>query len=310
MRALITGSYGFLGYSCAMDLLNKDWDVVGIDRVNNAISDKGDRIKRLSEMKRFKHVECDISDMDTLRSVTATHHFDTVIHFAGQYSKPHATEMVPRYCKSNLEGFMNVIECARISGVGRFIYASSTFVEDHVRPNTIYGLTKQFNEDAAYMYGAQFGMQTLGIRYGSTFGPWCRTDIGPYKTARRVLTGERFPLKGGYFYKTAFLWSEDAIKMTVDIINKPLPSFYDNIVTFVMDDVRYDLFEMMQMMETQLGKRAKYKGTYINAGPGGIPEPQLAQVEKILGYRPPTNMRTAVAKFCEWIEPRWKAGKI
>lgn len=309
MRALITGSYGFLGSSCALGLLKQNWKVVGIDRVNNAISDKGDRIKNLAEMGDFKHVECDISDMSTLRSVMDRHHFDAVIHFAGQYSKPHATEMIPRYCKSNLEGFMNVIECARLSRVGRFIYASSTFVEDHVRPTSIYGLTKQFNEDAAYMYGKQFDMQTLGIRYGSTFGPWCRTDIGPYKTAKRVLTGERFPLKGGYFYKTAFLWSEDAVEMTLDMIDRPLPETF-NIVTFVMNDVRYDLFEMMQMMEEQLGKRARYRGTYIDAGPGGVPTPQLMQQERLLGYWTPTRMPEAVKKFCDWIEPRWKAGKI
>jgi UDP-glucuronate 4-epimerase len=308
MRTLITGVYGFLGYSLAVKLLERGEQVVGIDRLKDAKSEKGPRVQNLAKYRGFHFEECDISNFDALRMLFRKDKPDRVMHFAAQYAMPHSTELMQRYLSSNFVGFMNMIEACRLSEISRFNYASSTFVEDHVLSTSMYGASKKFNEDAAHIYSSQFGMETVGIRYGSTFGKYCRSDVGVYKTAKRVFSGEEFPIQGGYTYKTAFLWSDDAVRITLDLMDKPLPKLH-NTFTLVMDDERYSLFDIMKMMEQHTGLTANYTGKYVDPGPGGVPEKQLQQLEAAIGYRPPTKMKEAVVKFCDWFKGRYEAGK-
>lgn len=308
MKTLITGVYGFLGYSLAVRLLERGETVVGIDRLIDAKSEKAPRVQNLSKYSNFIFHECDISNFGTVHLLFYKEKFDRVMHFAAQYAMPHSTELMQRYLQSNCVGFMNIMEACRLSNVKRFNYASSTFVEDHSMSTSMYGATKKFNEDAAHFFSSQFGMETVGIRYGSTFGKFCRNDVGIYKTAKRLFSGQQFQLQGGYLYKTAFLWSDDAVRITLDLMDKPLPKLH-NTFTLVMDDERYSLFEIMKMMEQHTGLIANYTGKYVDPGPGGVPEKQLQQLEAAIGYRPPTKMREAVVKFCDWFKGRYEAGK-
>jgi UDP-glucuronate 4-epimerase len=307
MKVLVTGVYGFLGYSLAVQLLKQGHTVVGVDRLIDAKSEKAPRVQNLAKLSGFTFYECDIANYDSLRFLFLKDKPEQVMHFAAQYAMPHTTELMHRYIHSNITGFMNLLEICRLNGIKRFNYASSTFVEDHVKSTSMYGATKKFNEDAANIFSSQFGMETVGLRYGSTFGRYCRKDVGPYKTALRVFSGKEFPLIGGYQYKTAFLWADDAIKMTLDFMQRPMPELH-NVFTLVMNDERYSLFDILTMMEKHTGLKANYTGAYVDPGPGGTPDMQLIKLRGALGYLPPTRMAEAVALFCDWFKGRYEAG--
>jgi UDP-glucuronate 4-epimerase len=310
MKILITGCYGFLGYSLAMKCLDKGWSVIGIDRTGkNAISEKYSRIANLAGREGFTFRECDISSwLDTYQVYNQTHP-DTVMHLAAMYSVPHDTDIMHNYIRSNLVGFMHVIEAAKHFKVKRFHYASSTWVDDHIMPWTMYGATKQFNEHAANIYSTQFDMETLGIRYGSAFGPFCRADVGPSIVAKRLLSGNPHDLKGSYLYKTAFLDVDDAVDVTLSLLTAPLPKKH-NICTIVADDQRHNLYEILQYFAARTGVQPIYTGEYIDPGPGGVPTEKLDQLEKLIGYRPPTKVEQAAEKFIYWYNLQFRAGLV
>lgn len=309
MKYLITGAYGFLGYSLAVRLLEGGHEVVGIDRVNNAISEKKPRIQNLAKYPGFRHEECDLVNYKAMEMIFRNHSPQRIMHFAAQYAvAPLNPELLQRYMDSNCTGFSNVLQASQVVGADRFTYASSTFVEDHVRSTHTYGATKKFNEEMANVFSHTHGMDTIGIRYGSTFGKYCRQDVGAYKAAKRMFDGQQHPMKGGYLYKTAFLWAEDAVQITADLMEKPMPDKW-NAFTLVMNDSRYSLTDIARMMHDY----AEIPLVFMSEPPpdvdGGVPEPQLQQLEAVLGYRPPTTMQDAVVKFVDWFKGRYEAGK-
>jgi UDP-glucuronate 4-epimerase len=308
VRFLITGSYGFLGYSLARRLLEDRHVVVGIDRVANAVSEKKYRVAELKKFERFKHAECDLSDFKTVEKVVTELRPHHVMHFAAQYAvAPLNLELLHRYISSNCLGFVNVLEACRRAEVKRFNYASSTFVDDHAISTHTYGATKRFNEEMASVYSHTYGMETLGLRYGSTFGPLCRPDVGAYKAALRMFSGKPHPMKGGYLYKTAFLWSEDAVDLTRDLLLAPLPQKH-NVLTLVMDDKRYSLLDLARMMHAKTGRPFEVAGKLPAPVDGGTPVAQLEQLEAVLGRRPAINMEEAVARFVDWFDGHYKSG--
>src|SRR5690625_1658252 len=96
------------------------------------------------------------------------------IHLGGKADESDHAEIV----SSNNSGTYNVFEAARENGVRRVIYASShhvsgfrsanemTSVEDPVRPDTLYGVSKVFGEGLGRLYADKWGLEVVCLRIG------------------------------------------------------------------------------------------------------------------------------------------------
>lgn len=308
---LITGCYGFLGYSTAIRLLEQGHRVIGLDRLVDAKSEKGPRVAMLRREPKFEFYETDISNWDQVMTLFKLAKPDEVMHFAAQYSVPASTKAAQAYAKSNLHGFINMIAATHEVGRKRFHYASSTFVEEGFRPTSMYGATKQFNEDWANVYSLQ-GMTTVGIRYGSTFGPWCRADVGIYTQTKRILTGAKMKVTSPFQYQTAFLYRDDAVEGTLRILAAENLTGH-NTFTLVADDHRLDMGQVVEYLELVLGKKANidWEGyTPKLSNSGGIPRAQLEKLQSAIGWIPEVKMPDAIRRFAKWAEGRHAEGKL
>ena len=82
----------------------------------------------------------------------------------------------------NIDGFLNMLVAARDASVQRFVYAasSSTYgdhpglpkVEERIgAPLSPYAVTKYVNELYADVFGRNYGLPHIGLRYFNVFGP-------------------------------------------------------------------------------------------------------------------------------------------
>lgn len=310
MKYVITGVFGFLGHGTALRMLQDGHAVLGIDRLNNAVSAKEHRVAGLRRFgDRFHYRECDISDYREVSKIMLDARPEIVIHFAAQYSVPHSTSVMHNYIRSNLAGFLYVCEAAKNAGVRRIVYASSTWVSDHAVPWTMYGASKQFNESAANIYSRQFDIETIGLRYGSTFGPMCRSDVGPYMVARRLFNRETHSMEGAYDYKVAFLDMDDAVGATLAAANCELPAKH-NVATVVADDNHKNLADILMYYAAETGLQPKLAKEYKCSGSGKAPNYECQRLHHMIGYRPCVNVKQASIKFINWFKKEWEAGNI
>lgn len=174
---MLTGGAGFIGSAIAFQLVERGYDVVVFD---NLLTGNYKNIRELVERHQIEFVNGDIRDFAACEAVM--HGADVVLHQAALGSVPRSIAQPLNTHSINIDGFVNVLEAARLAGVKRFIYASSSSVygSDASSPKTEavigdplspYALTKSVNEKYARLYAGLYGMEIIGLRYFNVFGP-------------------------------------------------------------------------------------------------------------------------------------------
>ncbi len=223
-RVLVTGAAGFVGYHLSDRLLGEGIEVLGVDDLN-AYYDVGlkeDRLSRQRGREGFTFVRADIVETDRLLELARAFSPDVVVHLAAQ-AGVRSTDPWP-YAKSNLNGFLSVLECCRELRVGHLVYASSSSVyganrsapfreEDPVdHPVSFYAATKRSNELMAESYAKLHALPCSGLRFFTLYGPWGRPDMAYYSFTRDISEGRAIRLFNGGDMLRDFTFVSDAIE--------------------------------------------------------------------------------------------------
>lgn len=295
---LVTGCYGFIGTNTCVKLLNSGHNVIGVDKVSNAISEKKERVELLSKFDNFTFVEHDLQDLWSVNNLFGHYKPEAVIHLAGQYSVLHNPKHVEQYIKGNLVGFSNILEVTRLQGLKRFVYASSTFASNP-KPFSMYGSTKLYNELQAMVYSSSHDITTVGLRYGSTYGPMTRPDVGIYQIGMKLLKGQTIEVGSAFNYRTHFIHIDDAVELTCRALDIETGEKH-NIYTVVANDYNYKLMEILEMMVNYTGLIAKTEGKDECEQPRKIFENN--KLFKDFNYIPEISMYNGIPSFMDWLE--------
>jgi UDP-glucuronate 4-epimerase len=179
LKTLVTGVAGFIGMHCALRLLDRGDDVVGIDNINDYydVSLKQARLARVQPHLKFTFQKLDISDRGAMADLFSLHKPDRVIHLAAQAGVRYSLKNPHAYVDSNLHGFINIIEGCRHHQIKHLVYASSSSVyggnetmpfseNDNIdHPLSLYAATKKANELMAHTYSHLYSLPTTGLRF-------------------------------------------------------------------------------------------------------------------------------------------------
>ena len=115
MKILITGSAGFIGFHAVQEFSRRGWDVIGVDDFNGYydVQLKRDREAMLSCLRRYRGIAGDICDYERLREIFLIEKPDVVLNLAAQPGVRYSITNPFVYQKTNVEGFLNVLECCR-----------------------------------------------------------------------------------------------------------------------------------------------------------------------------------------------------
>ena len=234
MKILVTGASGFIGYHLSKKLLDKGYNVLGIDNINNYYDPelKVARKNKLEKHANFLFKKIDITDRENLKK--SFEHFkpQKVVNLAAQAGVRYSIENPYAYLESNLVGFINIIELCRSFDIKGLIYASSSsvygsnkkipFSINHKTDNPIalYGATKKANELIANSYSHLYGLNTTGLRYFTAYGPWGRPDMAMYIFTQKILNNKPIPVFNNGEMKRDFTYINDIVNGTVSAIEK------------------------------------------------------------------------------------------
>lgn len=133
-------------------------------------------IRKLSPGETF--VRADMTQLSSMLRITKG--VDAVLHLGGQSSGGGAeADAWERMLPANIIGFRNALEAARLNGVKRFLVATSNHAVgyfhrdqtiDHTvypKPDSVYGVSKVFNEALASYYAERYRMEMFCMRIGN-----------------------------------------------------------------------------------------------------------------------------------------------
>ena len=126
-RVLLTGGAGYIGSHTAVELLEKDFEIVIYDNLVNSSEIALERIRKITG-KDFKFYEADILDTDFLKKVLIEEKIDVVIHFAALKAVGESVKKPLEYYHNNLTGTLSLLKAMVNTNVNKIIFSSSATV--------------------------------------------------------------------------------------------------------------------------------------------------------------------------------------
>lgn len=334
MRVLVTGTAGFIGAETALHLLERGDEVVGIDSVNDYYSTalKRDRLARLSQHRYYEHHEFDLSDAEAVATVFRKSRIDRVIHLAAQAGVRYSIESPFAYTRSNIDGFMSILEACRRHEVEHLVFASSSSVYganttmpfsvhhsvDH--PVSLYAATKKANEVMAHSYSHLYGLPATGLRFFTVYGPWGRPDMSPFLFADRIFRGEPIDVYNHGRHQRDFTFIDDIVEgvvRTLDTIATPDPDWSSDAPDPGSSSAPWRLYNIgrgepvellnyIRLIEQAAGREAVLNLLPLQPGDIIATWADVADLQAAVGYRPRVSIEEGVERFVKWYRAYYK----
>ena len=213
------------------------------------------------------------------------------------------------YYDTNVIGTLHLLEAARVTGVERFIFASSSsvygvsktipFSEDEHLTQTLspYAATKIAGEFLCSTYSHLHQMRVVALRYFTVYGPRQRPDLAIHQFTRRICAGQPIDRFGDGSTRRDYTYIDDIIQGTMAALNYSGP-LYD--VFNLGESQTVQLKDLISAIESALRKKAKINELPEQPGDMPLTYADISKARKLLGYNPTTKLSEGLPKFVEW----------
>jgi UDP-glucuronate 4-epimerase len=328
MTILVTGVAGFICFHLARRLLQQERRVVGVDNVSDYYdaSLKQARLSELNKLQGFRFVRLDIAERDELDRLFAASKFDVVINLAAQAGVRYSLVNPHAYIRSNIDGFVNILEACRHNTVRHLMYASSSSVYGAVtkmpfsvhqnvdHPVSIYGASKKANELLAHSYSHLFGLPTTGLRFFTVYGPWGRPDMALFIFTRAILANEPIQIFNHGQMARDFTYIDDIVEGVVRLVDRlPIPnanwsgdspdpatSAAPYRVYNIGNHRPESVMHLVEVLESCLGRKAVKEFLPMQQGDVPTTYADVDDLDRDIGFAPRTPLETGVERFVEW----------
>jgi UDP-glucuronate 4-epimerase len=309
MRVLVTGGAGFIGSHLVEKLLAANHNVVVLDDFNDFYDPqiKHANIAGLAKDVTVYHV--DLRDSESVRKVFHRDKVDAIAHLAARAGVRPSIQYPRLYCDTNVTGTLHLLEAARVTGLQRFVFASSSsvygasktipFSEDEHLTQTLspYAATKIAGEFLCSTYSHLYNMRVVALRYFTVYGPRQRPDLAIHQFTRRIYAGQPIDQFGDGSTRRDYTYIDDVIQGTMAALQYEGPLFD---IFNLGESETIQLKDLIVAIENALGKRAKINQLPEQLGDMPLTCAGISKARKLLGYNPTAKFSDGLPKFIDW----------
>lgn len=311
---VVTGSAGFIGFHTSQYLLSQAIRVIGIDNFNNYYNPKIKEARSaiLRQNPLYEEFRINLEDYEKLKEICEPIEVDAICHLAAQAGVRYSLINPFAYERSNLAAFLNILEIVKNKKIKRLVYASSSSVYGGLKklpfsesdlvdtPISLYAATKKANELMAHCYSHLYGIQTVGLRFFTVYGPWGRPDMAMWIFASSIMRGKKIQVFNNGKMKRDFTYIDDIVQGTCSAIFAERLEQYE---VFNLGNHRAEnLMDMISIIEKELEKKAEIE--FMPLQPGDVPETfaDISKAQKKLSFSPKTPISEGIPKFISWFK--------
>lgn len=334
---LVTGAAGFIGYHLCEVLLKTGHNVIGLDNINDYydVNLKYARLQLLGIERKnaevynaisnstiwgsqMQFILMNLEDRKALPKIFKEFKFDLVCNLAAQAGVRYSLENPEAYIDSNINGFLNVLECCRHNSVKRLVYASSSSIygnsdkvpfneSDNVdNPISLYAATKKSNELMAYTYSHLYGIETISLRFFTVYGPWGRPDMAMFLFTDAIINKRSIKVFNNGDLTRDFTYIDDIVVGVVatlleDSKDKSLYKLYN-----IGNSTPIQLMDFINAIENNIGVVAKKEMLPMQAGDVHQTWADVSRLQNEYNYKPNTSVEKGVEAFINWYKKYYK----
>ena len=319
MRILVTGGAGFIGSHLVEKLLATGHEVSILDDFNDFYDPQIKHANIQGVTGQIGIHRVDLRDSAAVNSLFHREKFDVIAHLAARAGVRPSICQPELYYDTNVSGTLHLLEAARLTGIGRFIFASSSsvygisktvpFSESLHLTQTIspYAATKIAGEFLCSTYSHLYGIRVVALRFFTVYGARQRPDLAIHQFTKRIHAGEPIDQYGDGTTKRDYTYIDDIIQGVMAALEYEGPLF-DLFNLGESDTIQ--LKDLIASIETVLGRKAQIN--HLPEQPGDMPVTcaDISKARRLLAYDPSTPLSAGLPKFVDWfLETREKKGK-
>jgi dTDP-glucose 4,6-dehydratase len=304
MRALVSGAAGFIGSHLCDRLLQRGWEVLGVD---NFVTGSRDNVRHLLSNQRFRLLEHDVST-----SLQVGGPLDFVLHFASPASPVDFPALPIQIVKVGTLGTHNLLGLAKAKRA-RFLLASTSEVYGdplvHPQPETYWGNVNPIGPRGCYdeakrcaeaftmAYHRAHGVDTRILRIFNTYGPRMRLDDGRVipNYFSQALRGEPLTVYGDGSQTRSLCYVDDLVAGALAVLDGPDPMPF-NIGT--QDEV--SMLELAHLIRRVTGSSSEVVFLPLPQDDPRQRRPDTTRARKVLRWEPTVEMEDGLRRTLEY----------
>lgn len=305
MKALVTGAAGFLGSFLSEELLNNEYDVVGVDNFFRG------KKEYLPDHKNFKFSKIDLARRpDEITELIKKEQPDTVFHYAAVNGTKYFYDIPYQVINDNILMTQNVLNACKHSTVEKIVYSSSS--ETYGEPLQVptpethpillnihtnrdsYASSKAICDFYIKLFAREFKIKYLILRIFNTYGP--HMDTSEYgqvipEFIHKMFYDKNFTIIGDGNNIRSFCFVDDHTRLVRKLAEK-----VSNEIVNVGNDQETKIIELAEMMHKIEGK--KFEPKYL---PGREydhkrRQPDISKLKKLIDDYPKITLDEGLRK--------------
>lgn len=319
MNVLVTGGAGFIGSHTVERLLREEVGTITVlDSFNDYYNPAIKRRNLESVADRITLREGELTDAAFVRQVFDAGRFDAVIHLAARAGVRPSIAEPELYIDTNIKGTFHLLENARRTGCGHFVFASSSsvygvnqkvpFCEEDPILQTIspYAMTKMAGEQMCSNYSHLHGIKTVCLRFFTVYGPRQRPDLAISKFTRLIEDGLPIDKYGDGSTARDYTFISDIVDGILGALNHRSGPMCD--IFNLGGSQTVTLNDLITTIEQAVGKKATIHPLPDQPGDVPLTSADVSKAVRDLGFRPTTTISEGVPRFVEWFRQTRAAG--
>jgi nucleoside-diphosphate-sugar epimerase len=302
---LVTGGAGFIGSSIVAALVGRGERVRVLD---NLSASKESNLAPYRDHVEF--IKGDIRDERTCASAMQGVQF--VLHQAALRSVPRSVDDPLSTDAVNVHGSLVVLQTARVAGVRRLVYASSSSVYGDnpalpkaesmtPMPRSPYAVSKLSAEYYCRVYAQMFGLSTVSLRYFNVYGPG-QDPMSHYAAVIPLFmdalkNGKAATIHGDGEQSRDFTYIDDCVRANLLACTTP---GIDGEVFNIAYGAKTSINQIYAQLSTLMGRQIPARYEPPRAGDVRHTLADLTRARQQLGYRPTTDIVAGLDKTVRW----------
>lgn len=304
MRVLLTGAAGFLGSHLTQALLDRKYEVIGLDDLSTG---SHSNIEKFLDHPNFEFINQDVR-------LPFNVEVDGILNFACPASPKHYQIDPVRTIETNFLGIINMLHLAKSRGA-KLVQASTSEVygdpEISPQPESYWGNVnpigirscydegKRAAETLCFDYKRQYGIDTRVIRIFNTYGPNMSPSDGRVVSnfIVQALTNQSLTIYGDGSQTRSFCYVSDLVEGIIKFFElKSKPDAPINLGN------PYE-FTMLQLAETVLKITESSSKIIFESLPLDDPQqrrPDISRARDILGWEPKVQIEEGLARTVDY----------
>ncbi len=304
MRILLTGAAGFLGSHLTATLLERDYQVIGLDDLSTGSKRN---LLRFESNPNFEFVNQDVR-------LPFNAEVDGILNFACPASPRHYQSDPVRTIETNFLGIINMLHLAKSRGA-KLVQASTSEVYGDPsispQPETYWGNVnpigirscydegKRAAETLCFDYRRQFNIDTRVLRIFNTYGPNMSPDDGRVVSnfIVQAITGRDITIYGDGSQSRSFCYVSDLVDGIIKLFEvKNNPESPVNLGN-------PNEFTMLELAESVLILTKSKSKIIFEPLPQDDPQqrrPDISRAKETLGWAPKVQLEEGLQKTIDY----------